>query len=97
VFHRQVKGGGSYISANDPRVLVGLGECERVDFVLVRWPSGARSKLSGPASRRTHVLHEPDPAGSDGSRDRARDRKRSAGPGGRPTSAKDIPSPEGQP
>ena len=61
VFHRQVKGGGSYLSANDPRVLVGLGDVERVDSVAVRWPSGARSTLSNPVPRRTHVIHEPDP------------------------------------
>jgi hypothetical protein len=60
VFHRQVKGGGSYLSANDPRVLVGLGAIERVDSVEVRWPSGARSRLADPATRRTHVLREPD-------------------------------------
>jgi enediyne biosynthesis protein E4 len=97
VFHRQVKGGSSYISANDSRVLVGLGDCERVDFVFVRWPSGARSELSDPAPRRTHVLHEPDMAGSDGSTDRAHHLNRSAGTGGLPASAKDVRSPEGRP
>jgi len=40
VIHRQAKGGGSYLSANDPRVLVGLGDADRVDRVDVRWPSG---------------------------------------------------------
>jgi hypothetical protein len=62
VFHRQVKGGGSYLSANDPRVLVGLGDIEGVYSIAVRWPSGARSSVSNPALRRTHVLHEPDAA-----------------------------------
>jgi hypothetical protein len=62
VFHSQVKGGGSYLSANDPRVLIGLGDAERVESVEVRWPSGARSTLAGPSPRRTHALHEPDAA-----------------------------------
>ena len=47
VLHRQVKGGGSYISSNDPRLLIGLGEAERVDRVVVRWPSGERTTLDG--------------------------------------------------
>jgi hypothetical protein len=59
VIHRQVKGGGSYLSANDPRVLIGLGDAERVESVEVRWPSGACSTLANPAPRRMHVLHEP--------------------------------------
>jgi hypothetical protein len=66
VFHRQVKGGGSYLSANDPRVLVGLGDIEQVDSIEIRWPSGIRSSLRGPAVRRTHVIREPDAAGGSG-------------------------------
>ena len=31
---------GSYASANDPRVLVGLGEATTVDHVRVIWPGG---------------------------------------------------------
>jgi hypothetical protein len=37
---RHRKGGGSYCSANDPRLLVGLGPARTVDRVEVRWPSG---------------------------------------------------------
>ena len=33
-------GGGSYQSAADPRLHVGLGEAERVESVEVAWPSG---------------------------------------------------------
>ncbi|MBX9622760.1 MAG: CRTAC1 family protein, partial [Gemmataceae bacterium] len=39
---RFVKGGGSYLSASDPRVLVGLGPGGRVDRVTVEWPGTDR-------------------------------------------------------
>ena len=64
VFHRQVKGGGSYLSANDPRVLVGLGDRKKVDRVEIRWPSGAHSTLTSPDLRRTHIIEEPTAAES---------------------------------
>ena len=66
VLHRQVKGGGSYASANDPRLLVGLGRADRVERVEVRWPSGLSTTLTDPAPGRTHRVVEPDgPVGSD--------------------------------
>ena len=49
VLHRQVKGGGSYASANDPRLLIGVGKAERVDRVEIRWPSGRKTVLTDPA------------------------------------------------
>ncbi len=33
-------GGGSYQSANDPRLHFGLGDSDRVESIEVRWPSG---------------------------------------------------------
>jgi hypothetical protein len=57
--HRQLKGGGSYLSSNDPRLLVGLGKAERVERVDIRWPNGERSSLDGPATRQTHRVQEP--------------------------------------
>jgi hypothetical protein len=59
VIHRQVKGGGSYLSTNDSRLLIGLGRASRVDRIDVRWPGGAQSVLEAPALGRTHVIHEP--------------------------------------
>ena len=41
VLRRRVRTDGSYLSANDPRVLVGLGTASRVKMVRVRWPDGA--------------------------------------------------------
>jgi hypothetical protein len=37
---RHRKGGGSYLSASDPRLLVGVGAASKVDGVEIRWPSG---------------------------------------------------------
>jgi hypothetical protein len=70
VLHRQVKGGGSYMSANDPRILVGLGGATRVESVTIRWPSGARSRLTDLAAGQEHEVIEPaeDPSGVAASR-----------------------------
>jgi enediyne biosynthesis protein E4 len=38
---RRARTDGSYLAANDPRVLVGLGNAIRVDAVRVHWPDGA--------------------------------------------------------
>jgi hypothetical protein len=40
VLRRRVRTDGSYLSANDPRVLVGLGVATRVQAVRLRWPDG---------------------------------------------------------
>lgn len=61
VIYRQVKGGGSYLSANDSRLLVGLGQVERIERIDIRWPNGARSSLDAPTLRRSHRVYEPSP------------------------------------
>ncbi|OWK36010.1 hypothetical protein FRUB_08573 [Fimbriiglobus ruber] len=40
-FVRFLKGGGSYYSAHDTRISVGLGDATRVDEITVRWPNAA--------------------------------------------------------
>jgi enediyne biosynthesis protein E4 len=40
---RHIKGGGSYFSASDRRLLVGLGSADRVDSIEVRWPNTVAS------------------------------------------------------
>ncbi|HJU54021.1 MAG TPA: CRTAC1 family protein, partial [Pyrinomonadaceae bacterium] len=40
VLHRRARTDGSYLTSQDPRVLVGLGTAERVAAVRVRWPGG---------------------------------------------------------
>jgi hypothetical protein len=42
---RFVTGGGSYLSASDRRLLIGLGKNERVDRVTVNWPSGRKQEF----------------------------------------------------
>jgi len=41
----QVKGGMSYMSAQDPRVYFGLGSHSRVDRIEIWWPSGEKDTL----------------------------------------------------
>jgi hypothetical protein len=31
-------GGGSYLSAHDPRVVLGIGQAKKLDFLEIRWP-----------------------------------------------------------
>jgi hypothetical protein len=42
----QRQGGGSYQSANDPRLHFGLGESDRAQSVEIRWPSGRVDRFS---------------------------------------------------
>jgi enediyne biosynthesis protein E4 len=37
---RQRKGGSSFASTHDPRILVGIGQAERAERITIRWPSG---------------------------------------------------------
>jgi hypothetical protein len=41
----QSKGGMSYMSANDPRILFGLGKRAKIDSLEITWPSGQVDKL----------------------------------------------------
>lgn len=45
VLRRRVRTDGSYLSANDPRVLAGLGAIDRVQSVRVRWPDGTSEEF----------------------------------------------------
>ncbi len=44
---RWVHGGGSYLSASDRRIVVGLGTADKLDKVSVVWPSGAKQEFTG--------------------------------------------------
>ena len=41
----QAKGGMSYMSSNDPRILFGLGKRTKIDSLEITWPSGQVDKL----------------------------------------------------
>jgi len=45
---RRARADGSYASASDPRVLVGLGESGDVSRIIVRWPSGRSETFPAP-------------------------------------------------
>ncbi len=53
-------GGGSYLSASDPRLHFGLGQSETVDKLEVRWPSGRVVIFSGLKADRGYLLREGD-------------------------------------
>ena len=58
---RWVIGGGSYLSASDRRLLVGLGKADRVDRVVVTWPSGSKQEFKGMAGDGWYRLTEGQP------------------------------------
>ncbi len=50
ILGRRVRTDGSYLSANDPRVLVGLAASTRIQKVSVRWPDGQVEEWKEPWS-----------------------------------------------
>jgi hypothetical protein len=55
---RVVKGGGSYLSSGDRRVIFGLGPLDKVGRLTVRWPSGKTQTWEGLALDRYWQLRE---------------------------------------
>ena len=55
---RQARADGSYASANDPRVLVGLGRSSKSPLVHVIWPSGRVEEWTGIPVDRYSTLKE---------------------------------------
>jgi hypothetical protein len=55
---RRARADGSYGSANDPRVLAGLGGAAPITRVVVAWPSGRREAFRGITAGRYHELVE---------------------------------------
>jgi hypothetical protein len=54
---RDVTAGSSYLSSEDPRVHFGLGQATRIARLIVRFPSGAVTRLDGmPSDRVVSVL-----------------------------------------
>src|SRR5215213_9194805 len=50
---------GSYLSSNDPRILVGLGSATAVRTVEIKWPSGTVQTMNEPQVDRYVVVTEP--------------------------------------
>lgn len=48
----------SYLSASDPRIIVGLGAANGVRSVEIRWPNGGTRSIANPAIDRYHVITE---------------------------------------
>jgi hypothetical protein len=61
---RRARTDGSYLSANDPRVLIGLGNATRVEVVRVRWPDGSVTELKSPPVDRYMMLKQETPTGT---------------------------------
>jgi hypothetical protein len=55
---RRVRADGSYLAANDPRVLVGLGEGSAVESITVHWPDGRAERFPAPPLRTYTTLVE---------------------------------------
>ena len=55
---RRARADGSYASANDPRVVAGLGDSGDSPVVRVTWPGGATETWSGLPIDRYSTLRE---------------------------------------
>jgi len=55
VLRRRARTDGSYLSANDPRVLIGLGKVARIEIVRVRWPDGSSTEWKNPPLNRYYT------------------------------------------
>ncbi|MBN1421097.1 MAG: CRTAC1 family protein, partial [Planctomycetes bacterium] len=55
---RQVIAGGSYMSASDLRIHVGLGSATAADAIEVRWPGGGRERFGPLAAGQEHAIRE---------------------------------------
>jgi hypothetical protein len=56
VLWRRARTDGSYLSANDPRILVGLGNVVGVEMVRVHWPDASITDHKRPAIDQYNVL-----------------------------------------
>ena len=53
-----ISNAGSYLSANDHRLIVGLGDGGTVKTVAVRWPNGRTQMIERPETGRYHIIKE---------------------------------------
>lgn len=53
-----VSNSGSYLAANDARIIVGLGVATSVKQIEISWTSGKVQTLENPAIDRYHLINE---------------------------------------
>jgi hypothetical protein len=56
---REVRAGSSYVSSEDPRVLLGLGDATFVSELVVRFPDGRETRLENVAADRIVTVRRP--------------------------------------
>jgi len=56
--HHFVIGGGTYLSANDWGMQIGIGEAEKMDRVTIRWPSGLSQEFKNLPAKTSWRLKE---------------------------------------
>jgi enediyne biosynthesis protein E4 len=61
VMVRQVQAAGGYLSQSSNTLHFGLGDRKTIDRVEIRWPSGLRERIDGPAINKRHELAETPP------------------------------------
>jgi hypothetical protein len=64
VWRRTVRPNIGYLSTSDARVHLGLGSISIVDRIVVRWPDGARSEVSGVAANQVFRITQDQPRGA---------------------------------
>lgn len=55
---RQIYGSSSYLSMNDPRVHLGLGDAEQIDELVIHWPGGSTQAVSSLEAGRHYRIVE---------------------------------------
>jgi hypothetical protein len=54
----EIRSGGSYLSQSDLRIHFGLSEADKVDRIIIRWPSGRSETLQDLAAGRFYMIKE---------------------------------------
>ena len=57
---REINNAASYLSSNDTRLHVGLGDAAAVQQLDILWPSGMRQTLDGVKANQILTVKEPD-------------------------------------